>query len=153
LANLIRQPRTEELEALAQLALRSKAVWGYSQQFLAACRKELEPTEDELDELFLKEVDSVVVGFYSLQRVSVTHVELGYLFVEPTQLRRGHGKDLIQDAMRRAQAAGYNTLVIQGDPHAVDFYRAIGAKQVGARESDSIPGRSLPLFEVALKEG
>jgi hypothetical protein len=30
----------------------------------------------------------------------------------------------------------------------MDFYRTVGARQVGSRESGSIPGRFLPLFEI-----
>jgi GNAT superfamily N-acetyltransferase len=149
---MIRQPQMNELEALTRLALLSKAVWGYSEQFMAACREELTLAEDELEDLFLKEVDGEVVGFYSLQRVSATHVELGYLYVAPIHLRRGHGKELMADALRRAKALAYRTLIIQADPHAVDFYVAAGAKQVGVRESGSIPGRMLPLFEVDLTD-
>jgi N-acetylglutamate synthase-like GNAT family acetyltransferase len=151
-AEVIRAARLDELDALTQLAMRSKAVWGYSEQFMAACREELTMTKDDLGELLVKEVDSEVVGVYALQHLSHTHVELGYLFVEPAQLRRGHGKDLIVDAMRRAAASGYTTIIIQGDPHAVDFYVAVGARYVGTRESDSVPGRFLPLFELDLKE-
>jgi len=33
-----------------------------------------------------------------------------------------------------------------------NFYVAVGAKQIGTRESDSVPGRFLPLFELDLKE-
>jgi len=84
--------------------------------------------------------------------MSIGKVELGHLFVEPVQLRRGHGKDLILHAVRRGAASGYTTLVIQGDPHAVDFYVAVGAEQVCTRESDSVSGRFLPLFELDLSE-
>jgi len=149
---VIRPARFDELAALTQLALRSKAVWGYSEQFMAACREELTMTKGDLGELFVKEVDSKVVGVYSLQHLSVTHVELGYLFVEPTQLRRGHGKDLLLDAIRCGAASGYSTLVIQGDPNAEDFYVSVGARRIGTRESDSVPGRFLPLFELDLKQ-
>lgn len=147
---MIRQARRDELDALSALALRSKAVWGYSEQFMESCRDELTVTEDEVDEVFVLEAPSGPIGFYSLQPVSTTRVELGYLFVEPGELRRGHGRRLMADAIARARAGGYETLVIQGDPHAVEFYLAVGARQVGARPSDSIPGRSLPLFELTL---
>ena len=42
--------------------------------------------------------------------------------------------------------------MIQGDPNAADFYRAAGAVQVGERASASVPGRVLPLFELALDD-
>jgi hypothetical protein len=34
----LRAPRLDELEALSDLCLRSKAVWGYDAAFLEACR-------------------------------------------------------------------------------------------------------------------
>ena len=38
---VIRDAELEELESLSELCLRSKAVWGYDQTFLEACRDEL----------------------------------------------------------------------------------------------------------------
>ncbi len=146
----IRPARKGESRLLSELALRSKAVWGYSPEFMRACEEELTLDEEEMDQAFVKTTGDRVVGFYSLQPLSGTRVELGYLFVEPSLLRKGHGRELISDACACARAAGYRCLVIQGDPHAVDFYRAASALQVGERESDSVPGRMLPLFEIAL---
>jgi hypothetical protein len=37
----IREALTEETESLSHLAFRSKGYWGYSQDFMAACRSEL----------------------------------------------------------------------------------------------------------------
>ena len=53
-------------------------------------------------------------------------------------------------AIRRAREAGKRRIVIQGDPNAAGFYRAAGAVPDGERESDSIPGRYLPLFVIEL---
>ena len=38
--------------------------------------------------------------------------------------------------------------MIQGDPNASKFYEAAGARLVGTRESGSVPGRDLPLYEI-----
>jgi hypothetical protein len=38
---LIRAPTIEELSSLSELCFRSKAVWGYDEEFLEACRSEL----------------------------------------------------------------------------------------------------------------
>src|SRR5271165_954851 len=37
---LIRAPTIEELASLSELCFRSKAVWGYNEEFLKACRSE-----------------------------------------------------------------------------------------------------------------
>src|SRR4029079_1400930 len=146
----IRPARTGEAALLTALGLRSKASWGYTEDFMRACAEELTIDEEELDDVFVKTIGEHVVGFYSLDRISSDRVELGLLFVEPSWMRRGFGGELLGDARERARALGYQTLVIQGDPHAMPFYRSAGAVLVGTRESDSIAGRLLPLFELAL---
>lgn len=147
---IIREAQRDELSALSALALRSKAVWGYSAQFLESCRAELTVSETELGEVFVLCSGETPLGFYSLQRLDGDRVELGYLFVEPVELGKGWGRRLVADACRRALRLGYRTLVIQGDPNAEDFYLHMGALKTGQRPSDSIPGRMLPTFELAL---
>jgi predicted N-acetyltransferase YhbS len=77
-------------------------------------------------------------------------LELGHLFVEPQWFGRGIGRALVRDASDRATAAGYRSIVIQGDPNAARFYERLGAVQVGVRASSSIAGRSLPVFELRI---
>jgi hypothetical protein len=48
LSLVVRQARLEELPGLSELCLRSKAVWGYDQAFLEACRSELTLLPEEL---------------------------------------------------------------------------------------------------------
>ncbi len=148
----IRRAAPEEAARLSELAIRSKAVWGYEPEFMAACRDELTLSLDyvETTPTFVAEADGAAVGFYSLERLGETEVELGFLFVEPEAIGRGHGRRLIEHAKAQARAAGYATMVIQGDPHAERFYRAAGGRLAGTRESLSIPGRFLPLFRVDL---
>jgi hypothetical protein len=146
----IRPAKKGEAELLTALALRSKAVWGYSPEFMRACEQELTIDEEGLDAAFVKVEGDEVVGFYSLGRLSAECVELVALFVEPNRLRRSHGTELLADAHRRTCAGGYRTMIIQGDPNASAFYRSVGAIQVGERESEFIPGRMLPLFELAI---
>ena len=53
-------------------------------------------------------------------------------------------------AKAHAVKLGAHTMTIQGDPHALEFYRAAGASVIGEMESGSIPGRFLPLLEIPL---
>jgi GNAT superfamily N-acetyltransferase len=100
--------------------------------------------------IYVVESGGVIVGFYGLGTIDRETSELDYLFVEPAQIGRGFGRQLIEHAKRTAQALGRIKLIIQGDPHAARFYHAAGAEQVGTRPSESIPGRDLPLFELKL---
>ncbi len=149
---LIRPAIADEATLLSELARRSKGHWGYPEEFLEACREELtvdpEQTSGGRYDCVVAEIDGTIAGFYALEALSATVVELDALFVEPEHIGRGIGRKLMQDAIRTTAARGAGTLLIQGDPHAVRFYEAAGGRQTGIRESDSIPGRYLPVFEV-----
>jgi GNAT superfamily N-acetyltransferase len=150
----LRRALPEEAAPLSALAFRSKAHWGYSDDFMRACRAELSlsPAYIHTHPTFVLESNGEVIGFYALERLSGDEVELGYLFVEPAAIGRGHGRWLIEHAKAQAVALGFRTMVIQGDPHAEKFYRKAGGERSGFRESASIPGRDLPLFRIDVCE-
>ena len=151
----IRPARPGEAARLSALALRSKAHWGYDEAFMAACVEELSVTPEEITRLHAHAltIEAELVGFYTLEALEAPErVELGHLFVEPAWIGRGCGGALLEHARRTASGLGYRVMVIQGDPNAAAFYRAAGARRVGARPSDSVPGRTLPLFELALSD-
>lgn len=150
----IRLGRPEEGPALTALALRSKALWGYSREFLDACRQEL--TYDAAyvvaHRVYVVESEGRVVGFCSLERLSDSELELGALFVEPGETGKGYGRILVTHAIEKARALGASRLVIQGDPNARGFYLAMGATLAGESPSGSIAGRMIPLFHLALDD-
>ncbi len=150
----IREAFPQEADLLSQLALRSKAHWGYSEDFLDACRSELTVDASRLGtdgyQCFAALDGDSIVGFYALESTSSGIYELEALFVEPTHIGCGVGRLLIQHALHRLSERGAEKLIIQGDPHATEFYVAAGARQVGTRKSGSITGRELPLFEIEI---
>lgn len=148
----VRRARPEEAPVLSDLAFRSKALWGYSPEFMEACRAELTLTPDDIraNPVFVAELSSDVLGFYALKALAPDRVDLWFLFVDPTQVRAGVGRRLLSHAREHARELGYRTLVIQSDPQAEPFYAGCGAVRVGDLPSESIPGRVLPLMEIAL---
>ena len=146
----IRPARSEEAAGLSALAMESKASWGYSDAFMAACRDELMVTADDLScassAYFVAEDQHGIAGYYGL--VDEQDMELEALFVSPTRMRQGIGQALIGHAKTEASRRGRHRIVIQGDPNAEAFYLAVGATRIGVRPSDSIAGRHLPLFEL-----
>ena len=148
----IRKAFPEEADFLSRLALRSKAHWGYSKDFLEACRSELTVDASRIGsndcQCFVAVDGDLIVGFYTLESVSAKSCELDALFVEPKRIGSGVGGLLVKHAIQSLSERNVERLIIQGDPHATEFYVAIGARQVGTRESNSIPGRNLPLFEI-----
>lgn len=150
----LRPARPDDAPAMTALALRSKASWGYSSDFMQACVQELTVAPEDIDgHAHHHEVavcDDTIVGFYTLEGQVDAVIELGALFVEPGHMGAGIGRRLLQAALARAQTLGARDLTIQGDPNADGFYRSAGAIRVGSRESGSVPGRMLPLYRIAM---
>lgn len=154
-AHLVRPAHAGEARLLSELALRSKAHWGYSSEFLEAVRAELSYDEKQLRSehmrFFVLEHAKRVVGFYALAKQSGTDIELDSLFVEPDCIGKGFGRLLMQHAKSEAAAMGATKLIIQGDPNAERFYLAAGAVLTGKKASGSIRGRYLPMFSIDLR--
>ncbi len=151
----LRPAAPSEAAYLSALALRSKAHWRYSEEFIQAFEVELTFQSDQIvDDKFkfvVAEVDSRIAGFHAVAKIAERQYELEALFVEPDFIGNGIGRALIQDARQYIEKSGGGSLVIQGDPNAERFYLAAGAKRIGSRESGSIVGRSLPLFEITIR--
>jgi len=151
----IRDAEPHEADVLSELAMCSKAYWGYSAEFMSACQNELSVSSDKLNNTKfhyrVAEVGGEIVGFYALEYLSESVFELEALFVEPQHIGSGIGKALINHAKEQAATLGGSTLIIQGDPHAGKFYRAAGGRLTGKQESASIPGRFLPTFSISLE--
>jgi GNAT superfamily N-acetyltransferase len=151
LALTIRPPTIDELPGLSDLCFRSKAVWGYAEEFMEACRGELsfEPRDLELTPIAIAEHDGKPIGVAQL-RIVDGEADLLKLFVEPSALRSGTGKALLAWAIGAAKKRGATRLTIESDPDAAPFYRRMGAYDVGQAPSGSVPGRMLPKLAMNL---
>ena len=147
----LRAPSEDELKPLSALCLRSKAVWGYDDAFMAACRSELTLTAEDLrrNSMRVAEDSEGIVGLVQV-RVARNEAFLEKLFVEPTRMRTGAGRCLFEWAVLEAKSLGAERLVVESDPDAVEFYRRMGAHDAGSAPSGSIPGRLLPRLELDL---
>lgn len=151
----IRPAKIQESNLLNKLAFRSKSYWGYSYEFMEACRTELFLSESDISNsnfhCFVAEFNGKIVGYYALEPFSVDEFELEALFVEPRYIGQGIGRMLIEHAKSYARRSGVKSIIIQGDPNATQFYLAAGGIHIGERESGSIPGRYLPIFRILLQ--
>ena len=147
----LRPARFDELAALTELCLRSKAVWGYDEAFMRACRAELAlaPRDLQTSRIQIAERNGNVIGVAQVS-VAGSAASLDKLFVEPDILRSGAGRRLFEWAAATAREQGARTLVIEADPGAAPFYRRMGAHDDGFAPSGSIPGRMLPRLKLDL---
>jgi GNAT superfamily N-acetyltransferase len=67
-----------------------------------------------------------VVGFSTVVPGVDGEPELEDLFVDPPWHRHGIARALVEDAVRRLREAGRVRLWVTANPHAADFYAAVG---------------------------
>lgn len=153
----IRPARPDEADQISTLAQRSKAHWGYDDEFLDSVRSELTLRPDQLTPKRMQVAvggpdeggPERILGFATLEG-EPPGGELGMLFVDPDMIGKGVGTALFKHISTLATQLGFHRLTIAADPFAEPFYLAQGAVRIGAVPSGSIPGRSLPLLSYAL---
>ena len=145
MALIIRTPSVDELPELSDLCFRSKAVWGYDEEFMKACRGELtfSPQDLELTHIAVAGADRKILGVVQV-KIRANGAELLKLFVEPQVLRKETGKALFTWATDISRRMGAHQMIIEADPDAAPFYRRMGARDAGKAPSGSIPGRMIP---------
>ncbi len=148
----IRPARLEEAQLLSELALRSKAHWGYDDAFLDACRPVLmvEASSIESGWVYVVEIAECSAGFYSLKPLEDA-IDLDMLFVDPWAIGQGCGARLFAHACAMAQRLGGTRLIVESDPNAEAFYVRMGMARYAERESSVQAGRWLPLLALELQ--
>ncbi|MDP9105279.1 MAG: GNAT family N-acetyltransferase [Candidatus Eremiobacteraeota bacterium] len=148
----IRRARLNDRDALAALAFRSKAHWGYDDSFMERSRDALTPSDAYLanDPVFVAvDEHGTAIGFYGFVREG-HELWLNDLFIDPAAIRTGAGRTLFAHAAETAHAAGAAAFFIESDPNAEGFYLAMGAARAGERVAAS-SGRVLPVLRYDLR--
>lgn len=150
----IRPALPEETQILTELALRSKAIWGYDEEFMRQCREELTlaPEYVSENEVHLVEQEARIAGFYAL-KIDGTKATLDLFYIDPACIHAGLGRMLWRHAISQLKWMGVREMSIDADPHAENFYILMGATRIGVTPSGSIPGRMLPLLQFIIQEG
>jgi GNAT superfamily N-acetyltransferase len=153
----IRTARRNEAQALHELSLRSKAAWGYDEEFMQLASPKLAVRRDwiDADRVWVAERGQsspnqagwVVCGLLViLPPHDCGLAEVEHLFVEPTEMKRGVGRALMQQAIAVAAGEGASGIRVLSDPNARGFYERLGFRWLEDAPSDAIPGRTLPLL-------
>lgn len=144
----IRKANIREADCLSNLAFRSKAYWGYNDDFMEACRDDLTVSAEYIASslVFVLEEDDRIQGFMGLEQED-GHCLLRDLFVDPEAIGKGYGRALWEHMIKVTKDLGICSITIHSEPHAEKFYERMGAVRIGEIESSVFPGRRLPLME------
>jgi GNAT superfamily N-acetyltransferase len=146
----IRKASTEDAAALTSIAHEAKRHWGYPEHWIKHWQNHLTISPDFINTnpVYVAEADGSLLGFYALI-VRQQKAELDHMWVAPSHIGMGVGKELFLHAMQRAAEENVPEVEILADPNAEGFYRKMGAHRIGESTSE-IDGqaRHLPLLTV-----
>ena len=149
---IIRAPRPDEAAELTQLCLSSKASLGYDDDFMAQCVEELTITPERIGRggLWVYD-DGEVAGIAALTPdADGQSGEVATFFIAADRRGQGIGRILWRHILERAKQKNLTRLHLESEPLSKGFYEALGFHQTGEAPSGSIPGRFLPVMELAL---
>lgn len=142
----------KDADTLTELALRSKAHWGYSQKQIESWRLDLTVTEEMFDQwiVFKYMEETEIAGFCILNlKEDSPKAILEFLFVLPKYIGKRIGARLLRHAVYLASSQNRKVMNLEADPYAEPFYTKHGFQVVGKTKS-SIPNRFLPVMEKEL---
>jgi GNAT superfamily N-acetyltransferase len=151
-AGHIREARPDEAGRLSELARRSKASWGYDEDFMSRASEELTIPMDAIHAhqvWVLQKESGAILGF--LRVIPGDPAILEDLWVEPAAMGAGHGRRLWEHAAAVARSGGASAMELDADPNALGFYERMGAVRVGVTPSTVVAGRELPRMRVPLR--
>jgi GNAT superfamily N-acetyltransferase len=150
----VRPARACEADRLTALCIRSKAHWGYDAEFMRQASAALTVAAATVEQgrtLVAEDRHGALIGVASVAALQIEgKFDLSLLFVEPSAIGTGVGRQLFEATIRLVESEGGTALSILADPFAVGFYQRMGAVKIGEAPSDAIPGRYLPLFEYTI---
>src|SRR5689334_10484092 len=125
----IRNARPDEALALEGLHRRSSDVWEEYRAQLATYPDAIEPPHAAIAEGRVRvatDASGSIIGFSVVLPIEQERCELDDLFVEPTVMRQGVGRQLVRDLAERARASGARHVDVIANPNALGFYTSVG---------------------------
>lgn len=146
---MIRRAHPDDRATLVALMLDSN---GYEAPAAKAMIAEFVPrwAFTETDEVWLDEDDGAVMGFHQLIPHAPGRLELDLFFTANAAQGRGVGRRLFDHMADRARALGATSVVISSNPQAGDFYRRMGAVDIGVSPPDGAITWERPKFRLDL---
>ena len=143
--------QTLDAKKLTEIALQSKAYWGYSAVQIESWKEELTITTKMFEHSVIHTylIDTEIAGFNILENTQPHSASLAFLFVAPQFIKQGIGKQLVVHVIEYSRKNNYTFLKVLSDPNAAGFYKKYGFKVISQKQS-SIAGRFLPAMELRL---
>lgn len=148
---MIEIARLEDIKEINRVIESAKRFWGYSDELMNIWLPDLllELEDFNPQTLWVTKKDKKIVAVCSLAFRSDSPCELENLWVSPSQMGEGLGREMFQFVINYLKSIKANKLVIVSDPNAESFYTKMGAIRVDLFASKP-EGRMLPIMELLI---
>lgn len=142
--------QTKDIPRLLELALKSKAHWGYDAAFLKDCEPDLLVAKQDIEKGWVQilKKQNEWIGYYGFSMNPT--LELSDFFIDPNFIGKGYGKFLWNHAIQFARQNNWTHFQIVSDPNALEFYLNMGAVDTGELAPPASTGRRLPILKLDL---
>lgn len=136
---------------LSDLTFQSKAHWGFSSEQMELWRDKLMVNPDyfEQAEVFKLVHETAILAYYSFIELTPNRVKLDNMFIQASHIGTGLGKLMMKHFLKEARRRNYQSIELDAEPKAEQFYAKMGFKVIGQLET-SIKNRFLPIMELNL---
>jgi GNAT superfamily N-acetyltransferase len=150
---MIVKAQIQDANLLTEIAISSKAHWGYSKEQMELWKDDLTVTPKMFADcnIYKFQVNDITAGFYVLYRANIRTSFLDFLFVTPKFTNQGIGSKLLEHVKKSCISGSCAVLNVLSDPNSDAFYLKQGFEIIGKRES-SIKGRFLSEMELYFPE-
>jgi GNAT superfamily N-acetyltransferase len=149
---MIISARPEHAADLTRIAISAKRHWNYPETWIQLWTPSLTITAEYIQthETWVALLDAQPAAYYSFAENEGKRW-LDNLWVLPDHIGKGLGRSLFQHALERCKIQNIQSLLIEADPHAQNFYEKMGARKVHEHRTE-IEGapRILPIMEINL---
>lgn len=148
----LRNAKIDELSVLNEIAFESEAYWGEDENYMNLFAEKYSVTEEMIrsDYVYFMENDKEIVGFFVLLETDNIH-ELELFYVKRILIGNGYGKLLWSEMCAVCKEKGIEKIVLVGSDDVVNFYKRLGAKEIGKINSSLKVGKIVTKFEYVIK--
>jgi|SRR5690348_5608382 len=143
----IRIAELGDCDALTALMLRSSAYEGRYRRMIE--NYPVTPAMVESGEVWVAEWNGAPVGFY---RLDVANADLDLMFVDDAAQGHGVGRRFFEHLRGFAMTKGLTQIQIVAHPPAADFYRRMGAVDIGISSAKEAVGWDRPILRLTVTQ-
>lgn len=142
--NYIEKAKVKDLPMLNRIIWEAKKHWGYTDEQMEKWRSELtlQPLDLASQQFYLIK-STAILGLCAIKEAA-DHYEVTHLWIDPQQMKKGLGKQLLKTSMALV-ALNDKPILVEADPNAEAFYQSQGFATY-AKKASRIEGRFLHLM-------